>query len=121
MKQVFVMLFSALAIESAHTQSISKTDSVCGIFGIACGYSATPEESTMKMIRLVNQNDKAQLLNWMNSNNPQNKIHGFVGLYFMKRNGYSLSKDEKGQVDAAKRSNPVIDYCSGCISGTRDN
>ncbi|MGC4102146.1 hypothetical protein [Ferruginibacter sp.] len=73
----------------------------------------------LQTIYLVNNNRKEQLLKWLLSNNRQNNIYGFVGLYFLHRNGSKLSKQEMKSMNTVKKSNYRINSCIGCSFGNR--
>ena len=114
-----LFLFFAIILVSGRSQIAFSPDSACGRFGIACGIAGSPEKSTITMISLVNNNDKTQLLNWLVSNNPQNKIHGLVGLYFIEKNGQKLSQEEKDKMKEAQNSHDIVDCCMGCAFGLK--
>src|SRR5215471_18759666 len=103
MRATFVIIF-AFILYSGKTQIVTSNDSTYGSFGIACGIGGEPEKSTVLMISLVNRNEKAKLLTLLESENPQNKIHGYVGLFFYEKNGHSLSHEEKKKMKEAQNS-----------------
>jgi hypothetical protein len=98
---------------------VNKSDSVCGTFGYACGIGGMPQPSMIATLRMVNAIDRSQILNLSQSDNPQNKAYGLVGLYFLKKNGIELSKDEEKIIDTIRKSETQIDYCQGCAFGRK--
>ena len=86
----------------------------CGRFGIACSIDGAPEESMIQTIYLANNLKRDSLLNWLKSSDPQNQIHGYIGLYFISQNGYHLSPEEKGLMKKIEQSEALVDYCEGC-------
>lgn len=101
-------------------QNDSSSDSTGGIFGLACSIDGAPEKTMLKTILLVNHSNKTQLLNWISSDNPQDKIHGYIGLYFMTRNGFRLSDAEKEQMKKVENLESYVEYCEGCDSGMKE-
>ena len=67
----------------------------------------------------MNNSDKAELLKWLRSKNPQTKIHGIIGIYLLERNGVAFSEAEKNILKEAETSNKKVDYCSGCEFGQK--
>ncbi|HEX7844555.1 MAG TPA: hypothetical protein VF476_02075 [Chitinophagaceae bacterium] len=71
----------------------------------------------LQTVVYVNNSENTKLLQWLISSNPQNKVHGYVGLYFMKKNGYKLSKIEEDEMKKLEKAEDTIDHCLGCIFG----
>jgi hypothetical protein len=92
----------------------------CKGFGIACGIAGITPVPMMQTAYLVNHLDKSRLLTWLISENPYNQIHGYIGLYFMKRNGLTLTQEEKDLMKIVDHRETVIEYCQGCTLGLKD-
>jgi hypothetical protein len=101
-------------------QTDSSSDSTCGVFGIACSIDGAPEKSMLKTILLANHSNKTQLLKWISSDDPQDQIHGYIGLYLMMRNSFHLSNAEKKQMKKVENSEIYVEYCSGCDYGKKE-
>ena len=101
-------------------QTNQRSDSSCGTLGFACGIVGSTTESTLKMIQCANRKDKAMLLHWLNSSNPQDKVHGYVGLYFMERDGNKLTRKEKRIMKHTRDLNLYVSYCEGCDIGNKE-
>lgn len=87
------------------------------MFGYACGIGGSPQPYLLKTIRLVNNYDSITLRKYAASNNSQEKIHGLVGLYFLKENGVKLSDEDKTSIKMAQKSDEIIILCEGCFFG----
>jgi hypothetical protein len=112
-----LLIFLNCKIVFGQSNSIVKNDSACGTFGYACGIDGTPPASMIKTLMLVNHNDKAKLVSWSQSDNAQNRIYGLVGLYFLKRNGITFSKEEDVVIQNNRNSEILVNYCQGCAFG----
>ena len=117
MRFILLLVFFILNNHTLFGQDTEMPDSVCGTFGIACSIVGHPQPSMLKTILHVNNANKDSLLRWLKSDRPQVNIHGYVGLYFMQRNGVRLSNVEREEMDIIKNSDGLVDYCSGCIFG----
>lgn len=118
MKSLFFILTLVTQLHMNGQRSDSTT-LTCGMFGTSCGITGSPETSIKKTVSYVNTNDKGKLLKWLNSDSAQDNIHGFVGLYFMKRNGIKLTKEEEAKMKELRQSESIINYCRGCAFGLR--
>jgi hypothetical protein len=86
----------------------------CGEFGYACGIAGSPQPSMIQTILFVNHSDKAKLIAWAKSDNPQNIAHAIVGLYILKRKGVILTPEEETVYNNVRRSTLEVENCSGC-------
>ena len=116
MRLTVTILFFSLGY-FASSQSILPINDTCGRFGIACYNSGLPQRSILQTIYLVNNLKKTQLLTWMNSEISENQVHGYVGLYFMKRNGLTLSQEEIGLMKKIKHLKSPVDFCQDAKYG----
>ncbi|MBC7587667.1 MAG: hypothetical protein H7178_04840 [Chitinophagaceae bacterium] len=72
---------SSLSIKSFTRPSFS-------MFGIGCGGAGSPTASTIEMTKLVNQQNEKQLILLASSVHANDRIHGTVGLYMIKKTGF---------------------------------
>jgi hypothetical protein len=94
--------------------------SECGKFGVGCGVRGSPQPSIVKTCELVNKNDKEKLKQWCTSLSPQDRIHGVIGLYFLKSNGIALTSDEESLIKLNQNSDTLVEFCQGCTEGPFD-
>jgi hypothetical protein len=120
MRQFFLIIVFSFLWVSAYTQTSPDADSTGGIFGIACSIVGAPQKGMMRTCRLANNANRSELHKLIQSDNVQNKIHGYIGLYFMQRNGYELTEDEKKMMAYVKLIEAEVEYCEGCIFGLRE-
>jgi len=97
----------------------SSKDSITQLFGYACGITGSPQPFTVKTIRYVNNVDSVKIRNLATSDNPQEKIHGLLGLYLLGQNGFILSTIDKELIKAAKVDSIEVEVCEGCYFGLR--
>lgn len=103
----------------AHAQyTFLPISDTCGTFGIACGIGGITPQSMQQTIYLVNNHKKDQLVQWLQSDIPANKIYGYIGLYLMQRNGEVLTQAEKDTMDLVQNTDTLVNYCQGCRYGT---
>lgn len=94
--------------------------SECGKFGIGCGVRGIPQPSIVKTCEMVNRNRKEELKLWCVSLSPQDRIHGVIGLYFLKLNGVTLTSDEEALIKLNQNSEVLVEFCQGCTEGPFD-
>jgi hypothetical protein len=121
MRVLLIIAFLLSGRITSAQPSILPISDTCKGFGIACGIVGVPPVSMMQTIYLVNHLDKPRLLTWLISENPYNQIHGYIGLYFMTRNGLTLTQEEKDLMNIVDHRETTIEYCEGCIVGLHDN
>jgi hypothetical protein len=114
MRTLAFILF-LLVTDTAVAQFTMPVSDTCKTFGIACSIDGSPQQSMLQTIYLANNQKEAELLKWLKSDIPQNQIHGFIGLHFMKQNGFVLSPVENELMNKVQNSSSAIDYCMGCI------
>src|SRR5579871_3980058 len=121
--QLFIFASFLEICNSGLSQNLIQTipDTAFSTFGIGCGLRAKVPVSMLKTIRLVNSSNKTQLESWLELENPQSKIYGYIGLYFLEQNGLILSKDIKYKMKTVRKSSAIVDYCSGCAMGRKES
>lgn len=117
MKTVLSFICFLFACSAQAQYTFLPISDTCGTFGIACGITGSTPKSVLQTIYLVNNHQKDPLIKWLHSNIPENKIHGYVGLYFMQRNGEVLSQTEKEAMALVQKDTAMVGYCRGCLLG----
>ena len=117
MKKVYSILFFLLFHTTSVIAQIKYSDSLNMMFGYACGIGGSPLPYMLRTVKLVNNSEKEKLYAMLVSENPQDQIYGYVGLYFYKSNGNKLSKNETQQMKTVQQSEQIVTYCRGCFFG----
>jgi hypothetical protein len=86
-----------------------------------CGYDGQPLKTMARTIELVNDTNRIELLKLITSKSPQSKIHGYVGLYFIQKNGVVLTEIERKKMKRVERMHSKVKFCEGCFFGLIDN
>jgi hypothetical protein len=120
MRFVIIILFLFFRLATFGQRSVLPIRDTCSTFGIACGMVGLPQLSIMQTVYLVNKLDSVKLFTWLNSDNPQNQIHGYIGLYFMKRNGIALTEKQSRLMKKIEQSESRVNCCNGCIIGLKE-
>lgn len=116
MPRLFVILLffiSNIVVAQSNTQPPEYT--IIAIFGTGCGPLPEPPRSMLEAGIYAHAQDKAPLLQWLHSPFSQQHVFGFIGLYFMVRDGLHLTADEKKAMKEVQHSKTLIAYCRGCI------
>lgn len=115
LRTLMILVFLLLSI--VPSAQLNYKDSLNVMFGHACGIGGSALPYMLRTVKLVNNSDKSKLLAMLVSANPQDKIHGYVGLYFFKRNGNKLDDSVLQQMKRVKKSDEIVTYCRSCFYG----
>ena len=108
-----------MCYSQGQTQPVIKSDSLTHMFGYACGIGGSPMPFMLTTIKLVNSYDSIEIRKLAYSDNPQERIHGILALYFLKRNGSILTKSDKEIFEVSKKSDVSVNVCEGCAFGRK--
>jgi hypothetical protein len=89
-------------------------------YGTFCGLHGLPPEKCKVMLNLVNENNYNQLANWLNSLNPEIATYGYIGLYFLKRQGINILQSEVKRMVEVSKSGIQLNTCNGCLFGVTE-
>lgn len=84
------------------------------VFGTGCDWLGKMPVKCEKMMELVAQNDKKQLLKWVKSMNPSIQTYGVLGLYLLKKKNKRLSikRKDKKLIEYVRQKDTVLSHCS---------
>jgi hypothetical protein len=85
------------------------------IFGYGCGASGSMPEEGLKMLKLVDEKDTTELVNWLMSINPVKQAYSYLGLKVLQsRDSVELTTNTLRLMTDVENSSILIYSCSGC-------
>lgn len=107
----YIIKHNALFKTKYNRANYGKTE--CGEFAFNCGMHGSPKRGMVKICLLANKKENYQLANLASSLDPQDRAHGSLGLYFLQKNGFDLTDNEKWLIELNAKSTISVECCRG--------
>ncbi|MCT4637699.1 MAG: hypothetical protein N4A72_08310 [Bacteroidales bacterium] len=105
-------------IERLFVSKYKNTDFNIYTYGSICGVVGIPPKKCMEMLNLVKNRKYKELVNWLQSINPEISIYGYIGIEFLKLKGCSITEIELERMKTLRKSDMEIYTCRGCAFDT---